>query len=433
MKDCTDELKNYIMAGVSPFHVVKESGRILKENGFQALDYSGDWNLEPGRGYYVSPYPSMLIAFRIGDEQVRIETAHTDQPVLRLKPRPTINRQGNLVANVESYGGMILHTWFDRPLALAGKVVCRSEDVFRPNVFLYDSGRPVAVVPSLAIHMDRDVNRKNELRVQENLLPLVGLDSRLQAGNDAGEISDPLIHMIGEDLDIEERDILDYDLFFYNPQEPETAGLNGDLLISPRLDNLTSCFSAVYAMTDSKPLHTDIIVMFDNEEIGSRTKQGADSDLFLQFLNRMLQSANQSLGQAVFTSDRLIDTGFIMSMDVAHGYHPNYPAKSDITTRTILGQGAVLKTSGQQKYNSDATSNAVIIQLAEKYGIPLQRQINNSDIAGGSTLGPIISSTVPVYGVDTGVPVLAMHSACETAAVDDCRSMADLARVFLEC
>lgn len=429
-----EALKKYIEAGVSPYHVVRESKRRLREAGYRELAWEEDWVLEQGRGYYVAPYASSLYAFYMGDEKLRLLSAHTDQPVLRLKLKPTIDREGNYVANVEAYGGMILHTWFDRPLALAGKVICCGDDPFSPRELLYDSGKPVAVVPSLAIHMDREVNKKNELKVQENLLPLIGLKSGNTSHSD--QKTSDILDYVADGLGVAPEDILDYDLTFYNPQEPQTAGMEQELLVSPRLDNLTSCYSAVEAMV-SKLEGTDIgstavMALFDHEEVGSRTKQGADSSLLAMIFDKIENSLGSDNNKSGFNKYSRIKNGFFLSLDVAHAYHPNYPGKSDITTKTLMGGGVVLKTSGSQRYNSDSYSNGIMIQLCREKGIKLQRQINHSDIVGGLTLGPIVSSYIPIYGADMGVGILAMHSACETAAVSDCSELTRFARAYVK-
>ena len=412
----------YFEEGVSPYHVVAVSKEMLKKAGFLELSMDAKWTLERGAGYYVSPYPSMLFAFRPGMESVRIATAHTDQPMLKLKPHPTMNKEGMLVANVESYGGMILHTWFDRPLHLAGRVVCKSENVFAPNEFLFDSEEAVAVIPSLAIHMDREVNKKNELKCQVHLLPLMGI------GTVQGE--DVLLEYIAAKLEIASEDILDYDLFFYNPQKPELVGLHKEMVVSPRLDNLTSCYSAIMGITETNYPCTCVAALFDHEEVGSRSKQGADSMLFLNFMEKMMQEMNQNGITQNLCRDTLIHNGFVLSLDVAHAFHPNYAAKSDPTTKTIMGNGIVIKTSGSQRYHSDSFCCASIKQLCEKYKIAHQQQINHSDIAGGTTLGPIVASYLPIPGIDAGVGMLAMHASCETAAIKDCEALDHLVEAF---
>lgn len=416
------ELMQYINQGVSPYHVVKNSKEWLRQSGFTELFMDESWRLEEGQGYYVSPYESSLFAFRAGGGFVRIATGHTDQPMLKVKPNPSMMKEGCYVINVEGYGGMILHTWFDRPLALAGKVVCRSEDIFAPNVMLYDSREAVAVIPSLAIHYDREVNKKNELKIQIHLLPLVALQKEQQG--------DVLLSYIAEQLDVLEDDILDYDLFFYNPEEPKLVGLNREFIVSPRLDNLTSCYSALLGLVMGASNNTNVVALFDHEEIGSRSKQGAASNLFSWFLDKCIHSMGEAGITVGRTMDSLINEGFLLSLDVAHACHPNYSDKSDPTTKTHLGEGVVLKISGSQKYNSDSVSNAIFMQLCEREKISFQRQINHSDIVGGSTLGPIVGSFVPVCGVDAGVPVLAMHSAMETASYQDCMELNRLVTAF---
>ena len=424
-KEVTMNLLQYLENGVSPYHVVNESREMLEKAGFEELKLEEEWDLHKGKGYFVSPYPSMLFAFRPGEEQVRIVTAHTDQPMLRLKPNPVINREGMLVANVESYGGMIWHTWFDRPLHLAGRVICKSQEIFSPNVFLFDSEEPVAVIPSLAIHMDREVNKKNELQCQVHMLPLFAIDNEKQQ-------KDMLLEYIAMQLDINSEDILDYDLFFYNPQKPELAGLHKEFLVSPRLDNLTSCYSAVAGIAETAYAATCVVALFDHEEVGSRSKQGADSTLFSIFLDKMLEAMNQNDITYTVNKEQLLKNGFVLSLDVAHAFHPNYAAKSDPTTKTKLGSGIVLKTSGNQRYHSDSYCSAMIKQLCEKYEIAHQIQINHSDIAGGTTLGPIVASYLPIPGLDVGVGVLGMHASAETAAISDCEELSRLVEAFFE-
>lgn len=417
-------IQEYLDKGISSFHAVKISKNILEKAGYAELAIDDNWNLEQGKGYFISPYPSSLYAFYIGNNNVRMIAGHTDYPVLKLKPAPSINRQKNIVANVESYGGMILNTWFDRPLGLAGKVICKGSDPFNPIVHLYDSKTPLAVIPSLAIHMNRDVNKKNELNVQEHLLPLIAMGDE--------DNTDVLIKYIANDLGIDIEEILDFDLVFYNMDKPTIIGLNQEFLVSPRLDNLTSCYCCVEAMSKKNGGSTAVMALFDNEEIGSRTKQGADSTLLKMIIEKLLKNHPINAENDVLTMESLVNKGFFVSLDVAHAYHPNYSSKSDITTKTIMGNGVVLKISGSQRYNSDSYSNGVVKGLCKESNIPLQMQINNSNIAGGTTLGPIVSSYLPVYGTDMGVAVLAMHSACETCALKDIESLGEFTKVFIQ-
>lgn len=417
------DVMSYIEKGVSPYHVVDETKQWLKKEGFSELRLEEEWHLEKGRGYFVSPYESCLFAFLPGNEQVRIAAAHTDQPMLKIKPNPVLTREGNYVVNVESYGGMILHTWFDRPLSIAGKVVCRGEQPFAPKVHLYDSGEPLAVVPSLAIHMDREVNQKNALNCQIHLLPLCGLFKEEQE-------KDPLLSYIAADLGVAYEDILDYDLFFYNPEKPRRVGLKEELLVSSRLDNLTSCHAVIKGLLNAEEGSSKVAALFDHEEIGSRSKQGANSDLLVWVLEKCFRAMEEAQMVAKLSKEQLVKQGFLLSLDVAHAYHPNYSDKSDPTTKTRLGQGVVIKVSGSQKYNSDSVTNAMMIGLCEHEQVRYQRQINRSDIAGGSTLGPILSESLPIPGADMGIPILAMHSATETAAYADLDELTKAAEAF---
>lgn len=437
------KLVEYIEKGVSPFHVVSATEAWLQNEGFQELSMTDDWNANvticTGKGYYVKPYDASIFAFQIGhdniNQSVRMATAHTDQPMLKMKPNPSMNKDGNYMLNVEGYGGMILHTWFDRPLSVAGKVVLKSDEVFAPTVKLFDSKSPVAVIPSLAIHMDREVNQKNPLKIQAQLLPLFGLKSEFDQNEDNEDVDDLFLAYIARQLGVYECDILDYDLYLYNPVKPELVGVNQELIVSPRLDNLTSCYSAVEGLIKSAKENdsvTKVIALFDNEEIGSRSKQGADSTLLSQLVSKLLSKMQTMNIISQCGLEQLQKSGFIVSLDVAHAYHPNYSDKSDPTTKTKLGNGIVLKTSGSQKYNSDSISSGVMMQLCEKHKIALQRQINHSDVAGGSTLGPIVSSYLPIMGVDMGVGVLGMHSSVETAAAKDCDTLSDFVKAYFE-
>lgn len=418
-------IEEYLAAGITPFHVVETSKKLLEEAGYEELALDQEWKLEDGKGYFVSPYPSSFYAFYTGSKDLRMMAGHTDSPVLKLKPSPTIPREEYRVANVEAYGGMILHTWFDRPLGLAGKLVLKGKDAFAPKVVLYDSKKLLAVVSSLAIHMDREVNKKNELKVQEHLLPLFTIEGGKEEGKDL------LLSYVARDLGISYEEILDFDLIFYNPQKPEAVGLEGELLVSPRLDNLTSCYAGLEAMREKKPGgSTAVLALFDNEEVGSRSKQGADSSLLSMILDKMMLAMRESKTCSKISKEEIVTRGFFASMDVAHAWHHNYSGKSDLTTKTYLGQGLVLKSSGAQRYNSDSYSNGVILELCKENKIAVQRQINHSDVAGGTTLGPIVSSYLPVYGVDLGIGILGMHSACETGAKKDVEALVEWAKVY---
>lgn len=410
--------------GKTQFHVVAESERILLEYGGIQLDMAEKWNIEGGRVYYVKPYPSMLVAFSACTKEhiarLNIGLSHTDFPMLKIKTSPDMTREGYRMLNVESYGGLIQETWFDRPLSVAGKVVVSSDDPFAPEVHLCDFKKAMCVIPSLAPHL-RDKSGSEKMNVQKELIPLMGLSGE-------SESEDRLLSNVAKLLDVDEDNILDYDLYLYNMNERCVIGDKDELILSPRLDNITSVAALVSAMKNTSDENINIIALFDNEEIGSRSKQGADSVLLSQIVERILGDMNIAEGDR----RRLLSQAFMMSLDVAHGTHPNYPEKSDPTNSIVLGKGVTLKSSASQRYVSDSEAAAVILALSRKYDVPVQRQVNRSGMPGGQTLGPIASSFIPVRAVDMGVPVLAMHSAAELGCLKDYEALCEMVRCVFE-
>lgn len=420
-----EQLMKFLDGGVSPYHVVKECKRQLEEVGFEELKLQDNWKIKNGGKYYVSPYPTMLIALTAGEltageTTLRIGMAHTDQPMMRIKPNADMAQKNYHKLNAEKYGGLILNTWLDRPLGVAGKVVLRSETTFQPNVCIFDSKKPIALIPNLAVHMNPEVNKGVELNVQTHMLPLFGLD-----GEELEENS--FLGYLAEELDVKKEEILDYELFLYNFEKSQLVGRKEELLLAPRIDNLSSVYSLLQGIKEEntgKNLH--VVGLFDNEEIGSRSKQGADSSLFSMIIERVLTCAGfdrQAFMQA-------IAGGFLLSVDGAHAMHPNYPEKNDPTTPTLLGKGVVIKQSGTQRYLSDSEAVGILMQLCEKNNIPWQRQINRSDVLGGQTLGPIEVSHLPMLGEDLGICMLAMHSSMETASCNDCQALTDFAKAY---
>ncbi len=398
MNNFLDTLKR----GKTQFHVVKECVDTLSANDFTLLNLSDDWDkLAPGK-YMVKPFPSMLVAWVIGQEasSLRVAMAHTDFPGLKLKTNPDMNKSGYLMANVEPYGGLIASTWFDRPLGLAGKVVVKGENAFAPKTVLYDSKKPVCIIPNLAPHLKKDKNA--DIDVQKELIPLVSMA-------EGGSETDKLLRYVAKEAGLAYEDILDYDLYLYVCEEPQIIGMKEEFVSSPRIDNISSVWAITKALTECNITNQIAVgVFFDNEEIGSRSKQGADSTLLRDILERIVPDK------------KLIYEGFNISVDVAHGLHPNYPEKSDVTNQITLGKGVALKTSASQRYVTDSEAGAVITALCQEKDIKLQRQVNRSGMAGGQTLGPIVSSYLPMRSVDMGIPVLAMHSARELMHREDC-------------
>lgn len=406
----TDTLKNVICEGVSPFHVVKYVKEQLLECSFEELDVAGNWHVEEKHSYIITPYPSMLIAVSVGSLRessvLRLATAHTDSPCLKIKSNPRLDGKHSLRLNVEPYGGLIKSSWFDRPLGVAGKLVLEGADAFHPEIQYVSSGTGICTIPSLAPHLDKD--KKSEMDIQKEMMPVFGLENSDFGGIDG---------------------LLDYDLYLYSPEQPEIIGISEGLMSSPRLDNLASVAALMEAMKGmSGTLHHNILVavMFDNEEIGSRSKQGADSMLLLH----ILEGLAGKLGLKNEEWLKMLTQGFLLSLDGAQGFHPNYPEKSDPTNPVYLGEGIVIKTSATQRYVTDSEASAVIKKLCKEADICWQQQVNRSGMPGGQTLGPVTSSYFPMLGADVGIPMLAMHSARELAAYEDYESLKKLAEIF---
>lgn len=390
--------------GTTQFHVVAELEKRFKANGFSELKLTEEFSLNAGGKYYIKPYSSMLVAFIKGESgKQRLSVCHTDFPMLKVKPNPIIKKSGYVEINVEPYGGLITSTWFDRPLGLAGKVIVKSDNIFEPTAILYDSKKPLFSIPNLAPHLSRD--KKGDLDVQKEVIPIT---CTLDASNNLGDSQNPLNDYIANDLDISAEDILDYDLYLYVYGQPTILGLNDEFISSARIDNISSAGAICEALCQTNNItDTAVGVFFDNEEIGSRSKQGADSMLLRDILCKIDKEVT------------IPGNAFSISVDVAHATHPNYAEKSDITNNVLLGGGVVLKSSASQRYVTDSEAGAVIASLSKLYDIKIQRQANRSGMAGGQTLGPILSSYIPVKAVDMGIPMLAMHSANELIHRDD--------------
>ncbi len=420
----TKELLDFIASAPSPCHTVTASAEKLRRAGFEELELGGAWQLSRGGRYFVRVYGTTLLAFTVGAAgPLRMAAAHTDFPCFRLKPAAGLVREGYGLLNVETYGGLILRSWLDRPLGLAGKVVLRGADAFHPEVRLVDFGRPLVTIPSLAIHMDRAVNKEGALNPQKDMLPLAAL-----FGGEADE--DWWMQALAELSGVPAEDILSYELSTYPWEQGCTLGLAEELVSSPRLDNLTSvwaCLEGLMAATkDSVPEGVRLVAVFDNEEVGSRTKQGAGSAVLMEVLRRIYAAEDGARLSAALAG------GFLLSVDVAHGLHPNHMSKSDPAVRPVLGGGVVIKQAASQAYAGDAEAVAIVRALCEERGIAHQDFVNRSDSRGGSTLGSIASALVPVRTMDVGVPILAMHSARETMGAADEMALTALVQAVLE-
>ena len=418
--DRTESLLKFLNDSPCNFMAVETIKKELTANGFTELDASEKWNLRKGGKYFVTKNGSAIFGFTIGDRPVsetgfKIIAAHSDSPCFRIKPNPEMKGDGVLRLNTEVYGGPILYTWFDRPLSLAGRVMLDNpSDPLHPETRLIDMKRPVMVIPHLAIHFNRAVNDGNKLSKQKDMLPIAAIIN----GN--AEKDGFLLNKIAEELNVDKNRILDFDLLVYNYQKAEKAGFNNEFVCSGRIDDLSMAHAAMCALLDgTDTCRTKVMAIFDNEETGSGTKQGAASPVLANIMRRI--AAAQNAGEEDFY--RAVAKTFMISADNAHAAHPNYPEKYDPTNHPVMGGGPVIKINANCKYMTDANSSAVFIGLCKAAGVPYQFFVNHSDNAGGSTLGNILTSQIDITGVDVGNPIWAMHSAMETGSIDDHRNM----------
>lgn len=407
-----DRLFDFLRAGVTPWHAVAQAARWLEEAGYTRLEESDYWNLAPGGRYYVTRNGSSIVAWRVPEHAIggwRMTISHSDNPGWRLKPAKS-TAAGCERLPVEGYGGMIMPTWLDRPLGVAGRVLVRTEDGL--DTRLVDIHRPVAVIPSLCIHFDRSCNSGHTYNAQVDMQPLYGPEG-----------CKPIRTLVAEALGLPEEDMVDSELLLTTLQEPVRTGPDGEYYLSPRIDDL-GCAAATLmgfldADADCDSACAPVWAMLDNEEVGSSTRQGAQSSFVRDLFDRILDAIPHS-GQGMA---RALANSFCLSADNAHATHPNFPEKSDPASPVRLGGGVVVKYNATQKYATTAYSGAVFGEICRMAGVPVQRFANRADVPGGSTLGNLQANTVPVPTVDIGLPQLAMHSAVETAACADADAM----------
>lgn len=409
-------LMEFLDSSVCNFYAVDTLRKILDANGFVPLDMRDSWSLRWGQKYYVTKNDSALFAFIVGEGQpsdgFSIISAHSDSPGFRIKPHAEMISDGNIIKlNTEVYGGPILYTWFDRPLSIAGRVMLKSYDPLNPTTELVKFDRPLLTIPHLAIHFNRAVNEGNPLSKQKDMLPVLGMiKDRLEKDN-------VLLNMLADELGVDVDHILSWDLALYDTTPATLLGLNDEFVSSGRLDDLSMVHAAVNALITCKPSSpkTRIIAIFDNEETGSGTKQGAASPVLMHLCRRIISQ----LGGEEEDYFRAISNSFMVSADNAHGVHPNYVEKQDPTNHPVLGGGPVIKINANCKYMTDADSAAVFRSICEDAEVPCQYFVNHSDVAGGSTLGNILTSQIDLRGVDMGAALWAMHSVRETQSADD--------------
>ena len=414
-------LLSFLDASPVNFLAVKNLTEELQQHGYRRIDTTEALGtVKAGDKFFVTKNDSSIYAFQIGKKALaetgfHMICAHCDSPTFRIKPHAEIDCEGGIVKlNTEVYGGPIMSTWFDRPLTLAGRVIVKSKDVMNPTTLLLHVKRPLLQISNLAIHFNRQVNDGVKLSRQKDVLPILGIiNDELEKGN-------LLMNIILEELNkqqtVAREDILDFDLYLADATPACTFGAHNELISSGRLDDLSMCFAGLEALLASQPTDTtQVLAIFDNEETGSQTKQGAGSP----FLSHMLKRIALAQGGTEEAYYQAVERAFMISADNAHAWHPNYSEKYDPTNHPMLGGGPVIKFNAAQKYASDAYSASVFAGLCKKAGVPCQRFVNHSDVAGGSTLGNILASSIPLRGVDMGNAILAMHSCRETGSTAD--------------
>lgn len=410
------DFAKFLQAGYTPFHVVANACAMLEEAGFQPLKEGEQWQLKPNSGYYVTRNGSSVMAFKTGDLDVtkgfNIVASHTDSPCLRLKNNSMTYCDSYAKVNVETYGGGLMYSMLDRPLRIAGRLILsEGENLVVQNV----TSDFFVTIPSVAIHQNREANDGLRLNPQVDMLPLVGM----------GEKFDIVNLLAGDKAD----SVVDYDLFVVPEQTPYFFGARNEFFASPRLDDLTGVYGGMLALINSNCKTISVCACFDNEEVGSGTKQGAGGTLLRDLLNGIICAVSKD-GKVEELSRNAISNSFLVSLDNAHSLHPNHPEKCDITNRCLMNKGIVIKHHGNQSYLTDGLSSAVLKKIFKKAGVSYQDFYNRSDARSGGTLGAISNKQVSLHTVDIGLAQLAMHSFCETMGTEDFATLIDGLKAF---
>ena len=405
-------LLKFLKASPTPFHAVARMADMLDDHGFVRLRESDAWTVEEKGRYYVVRNGSALIAFTAGTRDwsrngIRMVGAHTDSPCLKVKPRPEILRHSFFQLGVEVYGGALLNPWFDRDLSMAGRVTLLTSSGEVRSV-LCDFKDPVAVIPSLAIHFDREANKEKSVNPQEELPPLL---LQTEAEDDVSFRDLLLDHLRQSDPAIDATEVLDFEISLYDTQPPAQVGLNGDFISGARLDNLMSCYIGLVGLLESPGNLPALLVCNDHEEVGSASASGAQGPFLEAVLTRLMPAPEDRI--------RAIDRSMMVSVDDAHGIHPNYAGKYDGNHGPILNRGPVIKINAGQRYATGSETAAMFRHIARRLGVAVQDFVMRSDLACGSTIGPITAARIGVGTVDVGVPIFAMHSIRETAGARD--------------
>ncbi len=415
-KELALDLIDFLYKSPTAYHSVKTIKERLDLNGFSEIKESEEWNLQKEGKYYVIKNDSALIAFTAGNGEIdkdgfRLIGAHTDSPGFRIKANPEMVSEGKyLKLNTEVYGGPILYTWFDRPLGLAGKVTVKGKSAIKPETKLVNINKPILIIPSVAIHMNRTVNEGFNINRQKDTLPLLSLI------NEKFEKNGYLVKLLAEELNVSSEEVLGFDLGLYEIEKGCLTGLNEEFISSGRLDDMWMVYTGIQALIDSKVNNfTKVMVCIDNEETGSLTAQGANSMLLLNILERI----TLALGKDRQGFHRALSNSIMISADLAHAVHPNAEEKHDPTNRPVLGGGPVLKSAASGSYSTDSYNAAIFEGLCASAEVPYQKFFNRSDVRGGTTIGPITSANLTIPVMDMGAPLLSMHSIRELAAVED--------------
>lgn len=414
-------LFDFIEKSPSQFHVVENEKKAFLKAGFIELDESKDWEILSGKNYFVTRNGSSIIAFRMPEKEYKsfmIMASHSDSPTFRIKEMPEMKEGHYVKLNTERYGGMLIAPWFDRPLSIAGRALVRTGEG-KLSVRLVDLDKDLCMLPSLAIHMNREANDGYKYNAQKDLLPLISMNEKFN-----------LKKMVADSLGVKAEDIVGSDLFLYNREAGKVWGAEDEFISCRRLDDLQCSFSSMTALINAKNSATAIQMhaTFDNEEVGSGTKQGADSTFLYDVMTRI----NETVGGNNSRLLAAIANSFMVSADNAHALHPNYSEKSDPTNKVFMNEGVVIKFNANQKYMTDGLAFGIFTEICKKAEVPYQTFVNRSDVAGGSTLGNISNAHVSINGVDIGLAQLAMHSPYETAGAKDTEYLVKLGCKFYE-
>ena len=427
VKTYARDLIEFIDESPSAYHVINNSVDLLLENKFEKLNINEKWELKEGGKYFVKKSDSTILSFTIGKKLdlsngFRIFGSHTDSPGFRIKPNPEMITNGVVRLNTEVYGGPILNTWFDRPLSIAGRLIIKSKKTFRPEVKIISIEDKILTIPNLAIHQNREVNNGVKIDRQNDTLPIISLI------NESFEKENYLLKFIASKSEINYEDILDFDLYLYATEKGDLVGINKELISAPKLDNLVSVYAGLIGMIENKNIDNkiNVFVGFDNEEIGSATKQGADSNYLINILERIIYGLGYTRNDFL----TMLSSSFMLSADGAHAAHPAHMVKTDPTNCGKMNEGVSIKMSANQRYTSDAYSIGVIKQVIDNTDIKIQYFVNQSNEIGGSTIGPISSTHLDVEAIDLGIPMLAMHSVRELCGIKDVYYLKELAKEF---